>query len=79
VSASDFAPYSKVLKCGCILHAEFPLHVDGNVSIDWCKLHSSAGALRNVVRWLHRVEDFWPISAECDERIRYALEQVGDS
>jgi len=77
-SPSDFAPFTKVLKCGCMINAEFPLHAEGNVSIEWCKMHAAAGALRNVVRWIHRNEPFWVPLPEASERIVYALEEAGD-
>ena len=79
MSASDFAPFSKVLKCGCIIQAEFPLHADGNVAITWCRLHAAAGDLRNALRWLSRYQDFWPLTPSADERIRQALAAVGDT
>jgi hypothetical protein len=69
--------YSKALPCGCVIHAEIPLHVEGNVSIDWCQLHREAGALRNALRWIKRNEIFWVPLPEAQERIDYALEAVG--
>jgi hypothetical protein len=79
MSASDFAPFVKILRCGCTIHAEFPLHAPDNVRIEWCRLHGGATALRNVVRWIHRNEAFWVPLPEAEERILYALEAVGDT
>ena len=79
MSANDFAPYAKVLKCGCVLHAEFPLSFEGNVRIDLCKLHAGAGALRNLARWIETQMALGiPPYDEMKERVRYALEEAGD-
>jgi hypothetical protein len=75
----EVGSFSKVLACGCVIHAEVPLHVPGNVSIEWCRLHQGAGALRNALRWIHRNESFWVPLPEAEERILYALEAVGDT
>lgn len=79
MSSSDFAPFTKVLKCGCMIHAEFPLHAERNVSIEWCNLHAGAGALRNFARWIQTRSALGiPPLPEMADRVRYALEEAGD-